>query len=869
VTLPDEEAWGEHLKRLLAEIEETYLADDNLKPAWPVEQDSIADLLQRIADKISFNFTIDGLLGVGGSGIVLSVLDRNLHAKRALKMPRPSPGKEQLLATVLEKETDSLLRLSHPNLIRVFAQGAVSRETEIFPYYVMDFVPGVKDADEYLRGDVSERDVLNVFRGVLRAVAYMHSQQKIHMDLKPGNVLVSPDCVPIISDLGFAKDLRTEEGYTVIGGTEGFIHPDARAFVHEASSDPNRRRGKALRSSLKATWDCFSLGKTFLRLLKELDEHNPKVLTPYTHRFLMLLSCRLLDGKNVDSELALGLSIQTMREIKYENVEQALLDLEKVSGEYNLDARIPELNIYGENTVQASSTSVTSFTPRVRSLLADANMAALGTVSQLGLLNLVYPTATHTRLEHSLGTYSVLVRYISALYHDPLNPLFCQIMDEDDLRSALVAALVHDIGQYPLAHDLEEAHPHVFSHTERGVALLEDKDSSARKAIEAEDGWNVEVDRVVSILSADPRELVGSLKDRILHSLIDGPIDADKIDYIVRDSQNLGLEYGRGLSFERLLRTLTIVSKDEGGRTYAGLGIHEKGKVPAEAVAFARYALYGQVYWQHTYRSVKAKLQRMAWEILERAAKGDTTRKAGPEKKVREDLYAFLDTVNLTEPQEELFKSAESWPHAGQIQPADSAMLRWLAQNSGEVGEKLYEHIRSRKLFKRMLVLSYARGGSFWDEVFNLYGHGRPRSVWGQKLSFQRNFQDHVREAVANAEGPDVETSVITDDARNSFLAEAESSVVLLVDFPVEQSKKEGQLEYVMEEDRRRSKANDMQVGNLEESVVWKSLRQNFHYSIGKLRVFCDPTHAEFLSAYLSREEMEAALRMALKKSLS
>lgn len=853
-----------NLDTVFVKVEEMYLADQHLRGAWPVEEAPLRTLIQEVADAVRFNYTIEDSLGVGGSGVVLKVRDRNLNAHRALKISRPSPGKEELLARVLSKETESLKRLTHPNLIRIFAQGVISGDGGDFPYYVMDFVEGVKDADDYLRQPTSERQVLAIFRGVLAAIAYLHAQDKIHMDIKPGNVLVSPSCVPIISDLGFAKDLRVADGYTLIGGTEGYMHPDARAFVDEASSDPNRMRGEALRTVLRPTWDCFSLGKTFLRLLAELDEHNAKVLSAYTHRYLKLLACRLLDGRNAESELALGLSLATMKQIKYQTVGQALVDLEKLSGEYNLEGRIPELNPYIESTIQASPTAVTPFTARVRALVSDPDVAALGAVTQLGLLNLVYPTATHTRLEHSLGTFSVLIRYIAALYHDSLNPLFCQVMDEEDLRATLVAALVHDIGQYPLAHDLEEADRHVFSHTHRGLEILGDRNRSVVHAIESEKGWNVPVERVISILSADPRGLLGPLKDRILHSLIDGPIDADKIDYLVRDSQNLELEYGHGLAFERLLRTLTIVSREAHGETYAGLGIHEKGKVPAEAVAFARYALYGQVYWQHTYRAIKAKLQRMAWELLDAATREDAIKKQGYEKAVRERLYAFLD-VSTGPVQEELFSTRSSWSRAGQIQPADHAMLNWLASHSGEPGKQLYEHIKERNLFKRILVVSRAKGGGLWRDVFEFYSGSR-HGMWTQKLALQREFQRQVQEAIEATTEADSPSTVVTGTARSTFLTAADKSVVLLVDFPAEQSRSDGMLEYVVEEDRRRSKTDEMQTGTLEESVVWRELRQNFHESIGKLRVFCHPSHAEFVAAFLGRSKLEAALRVAISR---
>ena len=108
--------------------------------------------------------------------------------------------------------------------------------------------------------------------------------------------------------------------------------------------------------------------------------------------------------------------------------------------------------------------------------------------------------------------------------------------------------------------------------------------------------WDTDVERVMSILAADPSTMKGTLKDRILHSLIDGPMDADKTDYLMRDSLHLGLKSGEILDFEHLLGCLTIVFREEDEQTYAVLGIHEKGKVTAEAIGFARYAMFGQVY---------------------------------------------------------------------------------------------------------------------------------------------------------------------------------------------------------------------------------------------------------------------------------
>lgn len=165
------------MDEIIAALKEIYKKDRNLSPAWEHEEDRIRAILSQVEESISFNYDLERPLGVGGSGIVLAVVDRNLSAKRALKIARPSPGKEALLTYVLTTETEHLKRLSHQHLIRIFAQGAASIGEDRFPYYIMEYVEGAKDSDKYLlRPEIEEGGLLRIFRGVLEAVAYMHSQ---------------------------------------------------------------------------------------------------------------------------------------------------------------------------------------------------------------------------------------------------------------------------------------------------------------------------------------------------------------------------------------------------------------------------------------------------------------------------------------------------------------------------------------------------------------------------------------------------------------------------------------------------------------------------------------------------------------------
>ena len=846
--------------RILTGLNELYKSSPTLKRVWGSERDEMRHIVSEISSEVTDQYELAESLGVGGSGVVLRVRDLRLGVDRALKFPRPSPGKQQLLNDLLDAETDRLVELSHPYLMRVHARGAVSVDNYQVPYYVMDFYDSIEDADKYIaKEEVTEDDFVQLLERVLEGVAYMHDQGKVHLDIKPGNILVRPGNQPVIGDLGFAKVLQDDSGHTMIGGTEGFIHPDARSVIVEASSDPNRLRGEALRSALRTTWDLYSLGRTILRLLQVLEDRTDRPLSLYTHRYIKLLACRLLDGKNAMDESLLGLSRVAFSEIKYHDANEPLQDIRKLTGGFDLDTRIPELDQFGLDTIQVSTLSTTPFTPRVKSLLDHDEVARLAGFTQLSLLNLVYPTATHTRLEHVMGVFSVMCRYITALNRDPINPLFRHIMTEDDIRTALVVALIHDVGHYALAHDLEEAENDIFSHETRGKELLRDTSTGLRELLEAhrlpsgEAGWGVSVERVLKILDADVPKMRGSVKDRLIHALIDGPIDADKIDYIIRDSINLGLSYGSVIDVERLLRVLTVVTRQSGEKTYVNVGIHEKGRVTAEAVAFARYALFGSVYWHHAYRAVKAMLQRITWQYLDRVSKADEKKRVGVGKTVRRDLYPALRQYGGGAPQSLPLATVTG---STQLHPGDQAMLEWLAARSGELGRELATLIKERRLFKRVLVVSRWGDDQLWRSVTDVFSS----NDWRRKLKFQQTFQEQLASEIKRIDRMKLRTTLIVADEKTRFLASVESGKVLvLVDATRSKPGATSGLEVVQEEDRRRARIDEAPMTNSEQSRLWDSLRTGLHESLGKVRVFCHPDHARFVSA-LDRDLVEQAL---------
>jgi hypothetical protein len=99
---------------------------------------------------------------------------------------------------------------------------------------------------------------------------------------------------------------------------------------------------------------------------------------------------------------------------------------------------------------------------------------------------------------------------------------------------------------------------------------------------------------------------------RLVRSILSGPIDIDKLDYLDRDSLHAGVPYGRNFDKNRLIASLVV---NEAGD---GLAITAKGKTAAELMVFARYVMFSEVYWHHAVRGATAMFARAFYELRER-----------------------------------------------------------------------------------------------------------------------------------------------------------------------------------------------------------------------------------------------------------
>jgi uncharacterized protein len=243
------------------------------------------------------------------------------------------------------------------------------------------------------------------------------------------------------------------------------------------------------------------------------------------------------------------------------------------------------------------------FTRRVRALVDTREFQRLKHITQLGLTSRVYPGATHTRFEHALGVFHNAVRYLLQLGKDAR---FREIIDPHRAEVVLAAALLHDLGHWPFCHPIEDMSlPDLAPHEEFAAHFLGD-DSELAGVLR--DEWHVEPAEILDILT----DRVDTGPVRLMRSILSGPIDIDKMDYLDRDSLHAGVPYGRNFDRNRLIQSLLL------NRAGNGLAISSKGKTAAELMVFARYVMFSEVYWHHAVRSATSMFARAFFELRQR-----------------------------------------------------------------------------------------------------------------------------------------------------------------------------------------------------------------------------------------------------------
>ena len=231
-------------------------------------------------------------------------------------------------------------------------------------------------------------------------------------------------------------------------------------------------------------------------------------------------------------------------------------------------------------------------TDQEMSLVNSQPFQRLRRIRQLAMADLVYPGAVHTRFEHSLGTLHTAYRIV-----DHLNRLE-DVPEEEDIRVVRLAALLHDIGHGPFSHVSEYLlDKHSDSQAVGEVSVME----KIHEKITVDIINNV--DDIASLVSKEDREAITSIiaggRTRDYRKdIVSSDLDADKMDYLLRDAHFAGVRYG---SFD-LDKIIDVCQKyKRASESY--LVIREEGIFAVEQLVLAKHYMTHQVY-AHRIRTI-------------------------------------------------------------------------------------------------------------------------------------------------------------------------------------------------------------------------------------------------------------------------
>jgi|SRR5579884_219295 len=242
-------------------------------------------------------------------------------------------------------------------------------------------------------------------------------------------------------------------------------------------------------------------------------------------------------------------------------------------------------------------------------------------IRQLGWTDYIFPGAMHTRFEHSLGVMHMATMLYEGIVERSRDILRSELgYNDDGLRrhKALVrlAALLHDVGHSPFSHAAEELFPYRnpgagerYQHEHYSAEIVRRHFEDTIKHHPLNTNYDFSAEDIANLLEGKP-EAGNALFWR---DVIASQLDADRLDYLLRDSLHCGVSYGR-YDWARLVHTIVAVPPTEQGGPR--VGVLEGGWHAAEGMIVARYFMFTQVYFHKTRVIYDHHLQKALTEIL-------------------------------------------------------------------------------------------------------------------------------------------------------------------------------------------------------------------------------------------------------------
>lgn len=284
-------------------------------------------------------------------------------------------------------------------------------------------------------------------------------------------------------------------------------------------------------------------------------------------------------------------------------------------------------------------------------------------IKQLGLTDLIYPGAHHTRFHHAIGAMHLMTGALENLRNKEVE------ISDAEFEAAQIAILLHDIGHGPFSHALEYSLLEQINHEEISRLII----------MELNKNYDGRLEMALEIFN-------GTHKKTFLHQLVSSQLDIDRMDYLMRDSFFTGVSEGT-IGAERIIKMLDVKNNK--------LVVEEKGIYSIENFLSARRLMYWQVYLHKT--SVSA--EKMLISIIRRAKdlkKSGVTLFASPALEVLLKQNIGLKDFSSNSFVLESFLKLDDYDIWG-------AIKIW-ADHDDPIISKLCEMLLNRKLFKIKLT---------------------------------------------------------------------------------------------------------------------------------------------------------------------
>lgn len=564
----------------------------------------------RLAGRYSIDTDGEGfpvVLGRGGSSVVVKgqqLITETVTVSRAIKLFVYRQDIADRLGLSSEvpvsnqnflEEITNLSALNHQNVLKVVDGGEFTPDgmnSEPVPFLVTELIlgPSLREFEWDDEASASQEDraakVVGLLRDLLEGVVHLHERKFYHADIAPKNIFVQRDggkVRAVVGDLGagrtISEDWITGRGKVRVIGSKDYVPLEVRELL-------DKEIGRQQYSKLQPGWDVYSLCKTADAVLSRLiPTQNGGKDRPW------LTAVRRMFKDGIDHP-------------DVTSVSSLLVRLELLTPSQYQTWGIPELLSSDETFSFLLAVDSPLITRRIKGLVEHPGVRRLKGVPQLTMVSRRPAGGSHTRLEHSLGTYEMVRRMLNSLLKEPE---FIRRFTPDEVELCLVYGLLSSVTRFPLSsivHELRLRDENFLpSLSRKNVWDAIEQIGTEPLSVRVEKNFpKIDIDLLVKLLTSRSSAING-FQEGIIHSLLNSTMDARVLDFLRRDAVHLGISTGNPFDIGELLDSLGI-DRD-------GLYIRVSGVSQVEQVVTYRYSMFNRFYWNRPNRGLAAMVSRV------------------------------------------------------------------------------------------------------------------------------------------------------------------------------------------------------------------------------------------------------------------